>query len=421
MNEQPETFVERLRSVLRIEIPDSLVAKIHVLFNDGTSSNWDIDNVTYRFKGGPLECPFYPGYYYIPGFSRYVINIHGEMIVVRTSNKMSWGITKPNPKYNITGGYYICGPISDSGHRVSLGRHRALCLTFKDYWKHPDIWVANHLNGVPGDDRLDNLAFCTESENIKHAYDNGLCPNKTRAVDALNWITGEARSFPTVKQCADYLHRPHRSVTSRLTAGNNRRFADGWRIKDRNDVWLPLNKHIGEMVTNVDVVGRDVFANTTYIFGSIADASRATGVLQGTIQRHVKEQSMTPINGWNFRTMKNFEGWPNYTEKHLTIFRNSPLNPRDGVEVHDLKTNETQFFADYKEAAEQFSLSPITIFALARREGTRFHRYKFRLFKIRETLGPLIVESMSEKMLNCWNLPLNTSTTTQSETTNVKV
>lgn len=32
----------------------------------------------------------------------------------------------------------------------------------------------NHINGIKQDNRLENLEYCSHSDNIKHAYDNGL-------------------------------------------------------------------------------------------------------------------------------------------------------------------------------------------------------------------------------------------------------
>ena len=37
----------------------------------------------------------------------------------------------------------------------------------------------NHINGIKNDNRLENLEYCTRSENMIHAFNNGLC-KKTR-------------------------------------------------------------------------------------------------------------------------------------------------------------------------------------------------------------------------------------------------
>jgi DNA-binding CsgD family transcriptional regulator len=48
--------------------------------------------------------------------------------------------------------------------------HRLIMLAFVG---ESDLQV-NHKNGIKTDNRLDNLEYCTRSENLQHAYDTGL-------------------------------------------------------------------------------------------------------------------------------------------------------------------------------------------------------------------------------------------------------
>ena len=389
MSEQFENEIERFCALFSLELPHSLLQEIVVLFADGDSKNWSVENLGYCFKNGPLECPFYSGYFYIPGFCRYVINLDGDSRVVKTGHLKKWGTTPGNVKKNITGGYRVTSANGDLNTVKSMSRHRALCLAFKHPGVHVGkLWV-NHINGIPGSDNLANLEFCTPGHNVKHAYDNGLHNNKLSPVSLLNWITGQSHEFSTATKCVEFLGKSGGLVSGRLRAGNHRRYSDGWRIKLREDTWKELDKYENHAEPNVEIICRNIFTGESCIFGSMSEAARFTRVAFGAIQANLETESMLPMAGWNFARFKEFEGWPTYTEKHLAIFKEYPRNPVDGIEVYDCDTNTTEFFVDAKKAAMHFGLSPITVSKLARYEQTRQKRFIFKLFRIRETVtGP---------------------------------
>lgn len=174
-------------------------------------------HIGYRFLNGKLACKDYPGFYYIPGCPSHAINSAGELINAKKGTKLKWYITKPSKKKNVTGGYAF-NRIDFGREVLMISRHRSMLLVFKPYPDDVDSLVSNHINGIPGDDRLDNLEWMCRKGNIDHAYQNGL-RGQNKPVLARNILTGEISEFYSVAECGRKIGILDKTLNHRLEKG----------------------------------------------------------------------------------------------------------------------------------------------------------------------------------------------------------
>lgn len=99
----------------------------------------------------------------IPNHCGYIANVNGVIIGKRG---------KPLKGHIDRCGYYEV-VFSENGKMKSYLVHRLILETFNPI-SNMDSYDVNHKNGVKTDNRLENLEWCTRSENIKHSYRNGL-------------------------------------------------------------------------------------------------------------------------------------------------------------------------------------------------------------------------------------------------------
>ena len=100
----------------------------------------------------------------IDGFTNYQVTSEGDVL-----NKKSGRCLKPrSDRYG-----YMNVVLCKNGVQHNRRVHRFVAEAFLE---QPDgeTWQVNHKNGDKNDNRLDNLEFVSPSDNMRHAYANGL-------------------------------------------------------------------------------------------------------------------------------------------------------------------------------------------------------------------------------------------------------
>lgn len=116
-------------------------------------------------------------------------------------------------KSKTTTGYWKV-ELSVSGKRRSCKVHRLVAAAFIN---NPDNKpMVNHMDGNPLNNHVDNLEWCTQSENMRHAYDNGLrkCGLIEHKDDILYYY--EVDKSVSIKELADKYQCSQKSISGLL-------------------------------------------------------------------------------------------------------------------------------------------------------------------------------------------------------------
>lgn len=222
----------------------------------------------------PVESLDFPGYFLIPYHSDYVISPEGQLIRRSTGEFITAS--------KAATGYYTFRMVDDQGHVGNRLRHRILAYAFKKYGADVNSLDVNHKDGIPGNDVLDNLEWATRSQNVKHAYQNGL-RSDNYPVQLRDIHTGHIFIFNSYSDAADFA-----GVTTATISNYVKRGAEfvirGYQCRKHpaDDSW-PVFKsdNVGGYV--IGLIGGET------VRCSAPEAARLLGVTRTSFHRLVRE------------------------------------------------------------------------------------------------------------------------------------
>jgi hypothetical protein len=236
-----------------------------------------------------------PGFYYIPGYSRYVISKTATVINVLSGREL-----KPHIGHQ---GYCSISLTSDLGDRVHFARHRLMGSMFKSADRSDLRWEINHINGIKGDDRLENLEWVTSSENTKHAFAINKAPIPV-PVSSRNVKTGEVRKYPTIRACALDNQIDRDRVLVRLNRGEKYIAPElkQYRYGHSDDPWyIPTEKEIADVQENGGWAGifvRNVITNKITGYKKAKLVAEKLGISPSTLTQWLKRKDQPVLPGY---------------------------------------------------------------------------------------------------------------------------
>jgi hypothetical protein len=103
----------------------------------------------------------------IPGYEDYQVDTNGSVYSLKFGKRR-----KLKPGLQRKG--YLIVVLTEKKEKKTFYVHRLVMSTFNGV---SDLTV-NHINGIKNDNRIKNLEYCSQSENLRHAYRTGLACHK---------------------------------------------------------------------------------------------------------------------------------------------------------------------------------------------------------------------------------------------------
>lgn len=310
----------------------------------------------------PIESDRHPGYYIVLGYEKYVITKSGFVKDNFTGRDVPVKLHETGRKKKSN--YWKCGVTSSVKGGVHIGRYRLLALAFLKPPQNPKKLDVNHINGIPTDDRLDNLEWNTRQQNSYHAYSTGL-RDDNKAVLVKDILTKEVTECFSIGECARKYDSNPATIFHRCN--NEFRIYDGrylFKYKDSNKPWPAITEELLELQATPSVIAYDVFLDkiTTYKTAPDAAVSCRGNMNPGTITGRANAgddpdgPNCKPVHGYHFYRTWNFpDPLPYYNEDQIAYFRWCHENDKlvkMGFYITNVETGERVFANGHHEVKD---------------------------------------------------------------------
>lgn len=291
----------------------------------------------------------------IPEYPRYFITITGSVMNSESGEVLSGSV---NPD-----GYHNFRLTDPTGYVMTVGRHRLLAMVFKHPGTDISNLVVNHLDGIKGNDYLDNLEWTTFQGNIEHAGMNGLTskciPVQVRSVDS-----GEVIHYPSATSAAEALGLSKDAVLYRLRIGMTRVFPE--RLQYRSNIgefpwYIPANIDVELMYNSTlkPVSVRNVFTGEVLTFNSITETANFLKRPLSTLSVWLSLPNQPVLPGYiQIKHLYNMSDWRVVVDPYIELAEFTKQRP---VKVIIAATGEFIIYPSAVEAAMYNDLKPTTL------------------------------------------------------------
>ena len=296
----------------------------------------------------------HPGYYYIPGYSLYVISKRGDIIQRITGYKVLY-------RQN-TSGYYVCSLINDHQCRRQVSRARLMCMAFKPNENAAYLQV-DHINCNKADDRLENLDWVTAKENCIRASKNGLYKG-ARPVKVRNYDTKQETIYPSIIAAAKAYGITKDMMLYRLELNDGRVYPERnqYSFVDTFTNWAEVEDvecEIAGFGTSKKVLIRDLQTGHVEEYEKLSDLACALKMPLPSLSTYMARKPQPVIPGlYQVKLKSDPNSWREPEDPWLELAQTTGTTP---VCVENVNTNEHYIYESQAACARARNILTSTL------------------------------------------------------------
>ncbi len=339
--------------------------KLDVLYFDNDKNNTNAANLMWSFGGG-VACDKYPGYNYVPFYTRYAINKQGEAIDLVTDKSLVFKL--------VNKGYYAASVFCDLLRWSIIHRHRMIGLAWLTYTGVVGKLQVNHIDNVNGNDLYDNLEWVTNKGNSIHRTNQyakllEIPVDYNRKVHGKCDATGEIKTYPNISNCAQENGLNINSVHYRCYINTKCAYPDlkQYRYEGSDLDWVEQSEYevlnLKYTIQN-QIEVRNVKTGDWWWFKTPRDAAVFLKTEYNTFLKQLAKNQQIVYPGY-FQAKKKTEfiSWrqPNDLERE-----NAEATYGSRVLCRNVKTNEIVEYESASQCGRALGLNEITVAARLR-------------------------------------------------------
>lgn len=318
-----------------------------------------------------------PGFFEIEGFSNYLISKKAEVYSRRKKRLMA--VSRNHA------GYAYVQLLDDDNYLHSMTRHRLMAKVFLPLKGNFSDFQVNHIDGVPGNDWIENLEWVTPQENRDHSVRMGISTGPKISVEVRDCITGEVKIYPSIKNCSENTGLSKDSIRTRLNHPNGEKQVwpelKQYRRPEERKWYIPRDYKLEASVcsSNLPVSVRNLITNEVEHFDSSKEAAHALGVKSSTISQWLDLDNQPVLPGCiQVKAKHDPAPWRHVEDPYLEL-DNKGL--RRIVVVIYADTDIRKIYTSSKKCADDLEILENTLsYRLQNLSGRLFRKERYMLF-----------------------------------------